>query len=66
MNKLTRRELIAGAATVAAASQASAMQAPTTAEDWGKAAREANRANAEALKKIKLPMATEPAFAFKA
>jgi hypothetical protein len=39
---------------------------PSTPEEELKAARASNRRNAEVLQKFKVPMATEPAFQFKA
>lgn len=65
MKKMSRREALASALGAAASANASA-QSPTSADDWAKAAREANRTNADALAKVKLPMSTEPAFLFKA
>jgi hypothetical protein len=60
--KITRRTLAAAvlAAPVAAPS------APAAPEEELKAARETVRRNSEALAKVKLPVATEPAFQFKA
>lgn len=63
MTQLTRRNLLAAAAAVPAVSQT---PAGTTAQDWAKAAREANQHNGELLAKIKIPMAVEPASLFKA
>ncbi len=59
--KLKRREILAGAVAIAAPLQAQA-QAPDPTEQ-AKAALKANRSQ---LDRIKLPMATEPAFVFKA
>jgi hypothetical protein len=61
--QITRREL---AAAVLAAAPASPQSAPTTPEDLLKAARDRLKANADALAKVDVPMATEPAFQFKA
>jgi len=57
---ITRREL---AAAVLAAAPIPA-QAPS--DDLVKAARDHLKANADALSKVDVPMATEPAFQFKA
>jgi hypothetical protein len=65
--QITRREL--GAALLAAA-PAAAQQATTAAqatpEDLLKAARDRLKSNADAMAAIDVPMATEPAFQFKA
>ena len=58
---MTRRELLAAAAATPLIAQQS-----TSPEDWAKAARDAAKANAEAMAKVVLPMSTEPAFLFKA
>ncbi len=63
MSKLTRRKLLTVAAAVPAAAQT---PAGTTAQDWAKAAREANQRNGELLGGIKIPIAVEPATIFKA
>jgi len=65
--KITRRHL----AAIAIASAAALAQAPQPApaedaEELLKAAREQVKRNGETLAGFKLPMATEPAFAFKA
>lgn len=67
LNKLSRREIVlgvAGAAGVALNAPANAQEPPAT--DLARAAREANQRNSEALSKMELPLATEPAFQFKA
>jgi hypothetical protein len=63
--KVTRRKL---AAAVLGSSAASLAQTQRTApaDDELKAARDRLRSNAETLAKEKVPMATEPAFQFKA
>jgi hypothetical protein len=63
--KLTRRKLAAAlvSATAVAAQQPQAAPAPT---DDLKSARDRMQANAAALAATPLPMATEPAFQFKA
>ena len=58
---MTRRELFAAAAAAPLAAQQS-----TSPDDWAKAARDAAKANADAMAKVALPMSTEPAFQFKA
>ncbi len=59
--KLTRREL---AATMASAAPLAAQYPPN--EDLSQKAREQVRRNADQLAKREVPMATEPAFHFKA
>ena len=63
--KLTRRKLAAAlvSATALAAQQPQAANAPV---DDLKAARDRMQANAVALTRTPIPMATEPAFQFKA
>ena len=62
--ELTRRKL---AAALASAAVAAAQQpSPAPAEDLLKAARDRMQANAAALAAPPIPMATEPAFQFKA
>ena len=64
--KLTRRKL---AATLVSATALSAQQtqSPTAApDDLLQAARDRLKANAAALASVPIPMATEPAFQFKA
>lgn len=63
MKKLTRRNMLAAAAALPAVAQT---PAGTSAQDWAKAAREANQRNGDILAKIKIPMAVEPAAQFKA
>jgi hypothetical protein len=62
--KVTRRQILASAALAPAAAQA---QAPAPAADEElRSARERLKTTAAALAPVKLPMATEPAFQFKA
>jgi hypothetical protein len=62
---LTRREL--AAAAVAAVSAPSAEpQEPQSAADLAKVVHDANQRNSEALTKFEIPIATEPAFQFRA
>ena len=66
--KLTRSELVMAAGAVAAAAalaQTSAPQ-PQGARDFAKEARDNVQHNGETLAKFGIPMATEPAFQFKA
>ena len=62
--KLTRRQLAAAIAAVPAARLPA--QAPATDDDLPKRARDQVRRNAAELAKHQLPMATEPAFVFRA
>ena len=70
--KLTRRKLatVLASAAVAAAQQPppapAAPPQPAPAEDLGKTARDRMQASARALAASAIPMATEPAFQFKA
>jgi hypothetical protein len=75
--KLTRRQLVIAAAGSAFAANAAAQSAPTTpgpvtvtvppaTPDFAKQARDNVQSNAAALAKFAIPMATEPAFQFKA
>lgn len=68
--KLTRRQMVAAATTgtaVAAHALAQSSAAPAApASDFEKQARDNVKNNADALAKFTLPMATEPAFQFKA
>jgi hypothetical protein len=64
LNKFSRREIVLGAAGSALQVSANA-QAPAV-TDLARTAREANQRNSEALSKMDLPIATEPAFQFKA
>lgn len=66
MRDLTRRELVLAGAALAPVAQKAAGQGATTAEDWAKAARQANHDNADALAKVQLTNSVEPAFQFKA
>ena len=64
--KITRRNLAALIATAAAApAQTPALQ-PAASDDDLKTARDRMRANAAAVANQNVPMATEPAFQFKA
>jgi hypothetical protein len=63
--KLTRRQL-ATALTSAAALAQTPSGPPATPDDELKAARDRLKANGAALAKQEVPMATEPAFQFKA
>jgi hypothetical protein len=63
--KLTRRQL-ATALTAAAALAQTPSGPPATPEDELKAARDRFQANGAALARREVPMATEPAFQFKA
>jgi hypothetical protein len=62
---LTRREL-ATAAMAAVAAPSAESQTPQPAADLAKVVHDANQRNSEALAKFEIPMATEPAFQFKA
>ena len=65
--KLTRRELAitaAGAAAIAVQAESAAQTAPG--DDLIKTVRATNARNSETLAKFEIPMATEPAFQFKA
>lgn len=65
--KLTRREVTAAMLAGQAVRLQAAQQATNQSADAElKAARERLKSNADALSAIKLPMATEPAFQFKA
>ena len=65
--KLTRRKLaVVLASGSVAAVAAQTPQQPAPAEDLNKAARDRMLANAAALATPPIPMATEPAFQFKA
>jgi len=61
--KLTRRQL---AVAVVAGQAVRLPAAPQPSDDELKAARERLKSNADALSAVKPPMATEPAFQFKA
>ncbi len=66
--KLTRRELVVAAGAIGAAG-ALAQTPPTQpqgARDFAKEARDNVQHNGETLAKFGIPMATEPAFQFKA
>ncbi|HUI53717.1 MAG TPA: hypothetical protein VLY04_02010 [Bryobacteraceae bacterium] len=62
--KITRREL--AAAVVSATAMAQPQQRPAGPADPLQAARDRMKTNADALAKLAVPMATEPAFQFKA
>ncbi|MGD0871730.1 MAG: hypothetical protein ABSB88_19425 [Bryobacteraceae bacterium] len=62
--KLTRRQL--AAAVVSATAMAQTRQTPARPADELQAARERIKANGETLAQHQVPMATEPAFQFKA
>ena len=62
--KLTRRQL--AAALVSATAMAQTQQTPARPADELQAARERIKANGETLAQQAIPMATEPAFQFKA
>jgi len=62
--KLTRRQL--AAAVVSATAMAQTRQTPDRPADELQAARERIKANGETLAQHQVPMATEPAFQFKA
>ena len=68
--KITRRRLAAAALGSAACLRIGAAPqtppAPSQPEDLNAAAKEQVRKNSDALSKFDLPMATEPAFQFKA
>ncbi len=66
--KITRRRLAAVALGSTAAIRSAQPQAAATGqpEDLNAAAKEQIRKNSEAMDKVDLPMATEPAFQFKA
>jgi hypothetical protein len=67
--KLTRRKLatlVTAAVAAPAASPVVAQAQQPAGEDLMKTKRDAMQANAAALANVKVPMATEPAFQFKA
>jgi hypothetical protein len=64
--KLTRRKLAALAAAAVAAPASTQAQQPVAGEDLLKTKRDQMQAGAAALNAVNLPMATEPAFQFKA
>jgi len=64
--KITRRKLAAALATAAALPAQTPQPQTAPAADDLQTARDRMRANANALANQKLPMATEPAFQFKA
>lgn len=64
--EITRRKLAAAVIGSAAASLAQSQPAAPAPEDEVQAARNRQRANAEALSAVNVPMAVEPAFQFKA
>jgi hypothetical protein len=64
--KLTRRELAAALASGAALAQNSPRPPEASGADLDKAARERIRTNSQRLARHGVPMATEPAFQFRA
>ncbi len=66
--KLTRRQIVAAASAGTAVAAHTLAQSPAAApaSDFEKQARDNVKNNADALAKFALPMATEPAFQFKA
>ena len=64
--KITRRQLGAALLAPAALAAQAPPAVPSTPEEELAATREQNRRNSEALDKFPVPMATEPAFQFKA
>lgn len=66
--KLSRRDLTVAAAAAALATKTHAQTAPAgnTPQDQARLARENNQRASETLAKFEIPMATEPAFQFKA
>ena len=62
-SRITRREL-AGAVLATAAAAQTPPAAPATAEAELQATREQNQHTAEVLAKVRIPIATEPAFRF--
>ena len=64
--KLTRRELGAAAVSTVAAAAATAQTPAPADQNIAQTVRDTNRRNAEALRKFEVPIATEPAFQFKA
>jgi hypothetical protein len=66
MKKLTRRDLAAIATGAALALQKPAMAQTQSAPDLESQARASKRAAAQSLAQVQLPVATEPAFHFKA
>lgn len=63
--KITRRELVTATAGVAAVS-AAAQTAPTPPRDFAKESRDGVQRMGDTLAKFEIPIATEPAFQFKA
>jgi len=63
--KITRRQLALAALAPAALAAQTPPPLPANREEELAAIKEQNRRNAEALDKVKVPMATEPAFLFK-
>jgi hypothetical protein len=62
---LTRREL-AAAAMAAVTAPSAESQTPSPSGDLSKVIHDANQRNSETLAKFEIPIATEPAFQFKA
>jgi hypothetical protein len=63
---VTRRSLARMLAVAAAARQTAVSQTPQPAEADSQSAHAQMKTNAQQIAKVKLPMATEPAFHFKA
>ncbi len=66
MNPLTRRKLFAATAAVPFAALAQEASKTSSVDDDLKSARDAIANNAALLAKVDVPIATEPAFVFKA
>ena len=64
--KITRRALVSAGVVGAVLAPSVPAQTPLTPDDLLSAARELVKRNGESLSKIAMPMATEPAFTFKA
>jgi hypothetical protein len=64
--KITRRKLAMAVLAPAALAAQAPPPIPTNAEEELAAVREQNKANAQALDKVPVPMALEPAVTFKA
>ena len=62
----TRRRALASALTAGPAVAMAMAQQPAAADDLDAAAREAVKRTSATLRKLKVPIATEPAFAFRA
>jgi hypothetical protein len=67
--EITRRQLAgiaAGSAAISLVALKVTAQAPVTAQDWNKAARESHKENSGVLAEFEIPISLEPAFHFKA